>query len=171
MGDKPEITGRVWAFGDSVDTDQILPGYAMSAPREKLGQYAMAGSHIPDFAQKVQAGDIIVAGRNFGAGSSREQAPLALKDAGVGMVIAASFARIFRRNAINIGLPVLVAEAVDKVAAGQTLTVNIRTGRITLADGRVIPGQIPGESVLAILEAGGLIAKIRRELAVNGRKG
>lgn len=171
MGDKLEITGRVWAFGDSVDTDQILPGYAMSAPREKLGQYAMAGSQVPDFAQKVQAGDIIVAGRNFGAGSSREQAPVALKDAGVGLVIASSFARIFRRNAINIGLPVLVAEAADKVKTGQTITANVRTGRITLADGQVVGGQVPGESVLAILTAGGLIPKIRQELKENGRQG
>lgn len=171
MDDKLQFTGRVWAFGDDVDTDQILPGYAMSAPREKLGQYAMAGSPEPDFAKKVQAGDIIVAGRNFGAGSSREQAPVALKDAGVGLVIAGSFARIFRRNAINIGLPVLVADVAGKVATGQTITVCVKTGLVTLADGRTVQGQVPGDNVLAILTAGGLIPKIRQQLAQNGRKG
>ena len=104
--------GRVWNFEDNIDTDQILPGYAMTYPREALKDHAMAGSRVADFAKQVKNGDIIIAGANFGCGSSREQAPLALKDAGVGLIIATSFARIFRRNAINIGLPVLQADLV-----------------------------------------------------------
>lgn len=158
-------TGRVWNFEDNIDTDQILPGYAMTYPREALKDHAMAGSRIADFAKQVEAGDIIIAGANFGCGSSREQAPLALKDAGVGLIIATSFARIFRRNAINIGLPVLQADIVGKVGNGETVTADIRTAELKLPNGETINGTVPGENVIAILAAGGLIAKVRRQLA------
>ena len=161
-------TGRVWNFEDNVDTDQILPGYAMSFPREALKDHAMAGSRIADFAKKVQAGDIIIAGANFGCGSSREQAPLALKDAGVGLIIAISFARIFRRNAINIGLPVLQADLVNKVGDGDSVTADIRTAKVRLLTGETIMGAVPGDNVIAILAAGGLIARVRRQLAMKG---
>ena len=157
--------GRVWNFEDNIDTDQILPGYAMTFSREALKDHAMAGSRIADFAKQVKAGDIIIAGTNFGCGSSREQAPLALKDAGVGLIIATSFARIFRRNAINIGLPVLQADLVGKVGEGEAITADIRTAKIRLPNGQVIEGTVPGENVIAILAAGGLIAKVRCQLA------
>lgn len=161
------FSGRVWCFGDDVDTDQILPGYAMVYPREQLKEHAMAGSAIPDFVKQINPGDIIVAGRNFGAGSSREQAPVALKDAGVGAVIAVSFARIFRRNAINIGLPVVAVDLTGQVRSGEVISVDVKAGQAMLSDGRVIQGQAPGENVRAILAAGGLIAKVREQLAAK----
>lgn len=145
MGEELVFNGRVWLFGDSVDTDQILPGYAMSYPREQLRACAMAGSSRPNFTAEVSPGDIIVAGGNFGCGSSREQAPLALKDAGVALVIAASFARIFRRNAINIGLPVLQADMDGRVKDGDVVTAHLRGGQVVLADGSIITGQVPGK--------------------------
>src|SRR5690606_15063761 len=103
------ITGRVWKFGDNIDTDAIIPArYLNSADPANLAAHCMEDAD-PTFPSKVRPGDIIVAGRNFGCGSSREHAPLALKAAGVACVIAPSFARIFYRNAINIGLPILEA--------------------------------------------------------------
>lgn len=163
-----QIKGRVWVFDDNVDTDQILPGYAMAAPREKLKEFALAGSNQPDFAAKVQPGDIIVAGKNFGCGSSREQAPVALKEAGVALIIAKSFARIFRRNAVNIGLPVLTADLLPYVQSGDEIEVQLQEGKITvLATGVVITGQKLSQNVLDTLEAGGLINKIRRQLGIN----
>ena len=165
MSWKSKIRGRVWNLGGNVDTDQILPGYAMSAPVEKLKEYALAGSDIADFAVKVQAGEIIVAGENFGCGSSREQAPVALKEAGVGLVIAKSFARIFRRNAINIGLPVLVCDMERQVETGQEIEADLVSAEVTIcASGGKICGTILASSVLEILEAGGLIAKVRKQL-------
>lgn len=165
MENELKFQGNVWLFGDNVDTDQILPGYAMSFPREQLKDHAMAGSVISDFSSRIQAGDIIVAGKNFGTGSSREQAPVALKNAGVSAVIAVSFARIFRRNAINIGLPVLLAALDNEVQSGDNITMNMRDGQIILPDGKVIQGQVPGENVLAILKAGGLIPRVRQQLS------
>lgn len=169
MSESLIFEGRVWLFGDNVDTDQILPGFAMSYPRERLKECVMRGSLIPDFAARVKPGDIVVAGRNFGAGSSREQAAIALKDAGVSIIIATSFARIFRRNSINIGLPVLVADIFEKVNQGQCISVNVLKGEVYLPDGMVVHGKIPGGSVLEILIAGGLIPKVRQQLALNRR--
>jgi len=169
MDKKLIFQGRVWYFGeDIIDTDQILPGYAMTCEREQLKDYVLAGSKMPDFAKKVQPGDIIVAGKNFGAGSSREQAPVALQSSGVGAVVAQSFARIFRRNAINIGLPVLYADLIGLVKNGDEITVDFNTGEITLPDGRTVAGQQPGESVRSILAAGGLIPKVRQQLQRKG---
>lgn len=163
-----KVRGRAWKFGVNVDTDQILPGYAMAAPIDKLKDYALAGSEIPDFAQKVQPGDIIIAGDNFGCGSSREQAPVALKDAGTGVVIAKSFARIFRRNSINIGLPVLIADVVDKIKNGQQVEVDLITAEITIIEtGEKLQGQLLSANVLETLEAGGLIAKVRKQLHLS----
>lgn len=164
MDSRLVFSGRIWCLGDNIDTDQLLPGYAMAYPREQLKLHALAGSQIPDFAKRVKSGDIIVAGNNFGAGSSREQAPVALKDAGVAAIIAKSFARIFRRNSINIGLPVMCADIVDKVKNGDEIILDITTGEITLSDKTVIKGQRPGESVLTVLAAGGLIPKVRQQL-------
>lgn len=156
--------GACWIFGNNVDTDQILPGYAMAEPAEKLGSFAFAGSAVPDFAERVKPGDIVVAGQNFGCGSSREQAPVALFQAGVRLVIAASFARIFRRNAINIGLPVLVADIADQVHSGDVLHVDIARALIR-CDGTSFQGAPLSASSLATLRAGGLINRVRQELA------
>lgn len=158
--------GACWVFGGDVDTDQILPGYAMAEPAEKLGSFAFAGSAVPGFASLVKPGDIVVAGANFGCGSSREQAPAALLQAGVRLVIAASFARIFRRNAINIGLPALVADIAAHVRTGDTLTVDIERAHIRCGQ-TVFQGALLSESSLATLRAGGLINRVRRELAAR----
>lgn len=164
-----KIKGRVWVFGDNVDTDQILPGYAMAEPFDKLRLYVMAGSLVPDFAKKVSLGDIIVAGKNFGCGSSREQAPVALKGAGVSMVIAASFARIFRRNAINIGLPVLAADISEMVNSGDSIAVDLRSGKIEIGEETMLVSPL-SDNVLATLDAGGLINRVRQEFGlVKGR--
>ncbi|HHV79263.1 MAG TPA: 3-isopropylmalate dehydratase [Firmicutes bacterium] len=171
MGFSTVIRGRVWVFADDVDTDQILPGHSMSKPPEELGKYAMSGSAIPDFPTKVKCGDIIVAGFNFGMGSSREQAPVALKQCGVALVIAKSFARIFRRNAINIGLPVMVADTTG-LQNGDEIEVNLRTGSIRrLSDDWCVTG-IPVSAVaLETLEAGGLIEKVKRQVCGNEGRG
>ncbi len=158
-----KLTGQVWVFEDNVDTDQILPGYAMAEDFTGLGKFAMAGSKQPDFAAKVKQGDILVAGKNFGCGSSREQAPVALKAAGVSLIIAESFARIFRRNAINIGLPVLVAQVRDLVKTGDSLEADLAAGRIAIRD-REIAVQPLSANVLATIQAGGLINRVRQEI-------
>lgn len=163
-----EIQGRVWLFEDNIDTDQILPGYAMAAPRERLKDYALAGSLCPDFAQRVKPGDIIVAGKNFGCGSSREQAPVALKEAGVSLVIAQSFARIFRRNSINIGLPVLIADLSTYVHQGDEIIVNLNEAKITVASSGVqIIGEQLSSGILETLACGGLINKVRKQFGLG----
>lgn len=156
-----------WVFGENVDTDQILPGYAMVEKEENLGRFAMAGSPSPDFPTRVVPGEIVVAGPNFGCGSSREQAPVALKLAGVSLVIASSFARIFRRNAINIGLPVLQADIWNTVRTGDLLEVSLETGDIRSGN-TYWKGMPLSESALATLRAGGLINRVRLELGVPG---
>ncbi|HWR41948.1 3-isopropylmalate dehydratase [Sporomusa sp.] len=161
-----KLRGQVWVFDDNVDTDQILPGYAMAEDFSGLAKYAMAGSKEADFAKRVKQGDIIVAGKNFGCGSSREQAPVALQAAGVSLIIAPSFARIFRRNAINIGLPVLVADLGKYVQTGDWIEADLVQGIISTPD-REVAAQALSANVLATINAGGLINRVRQELGVN----
>ena len=120
------LRGKAWTFGRDVDTDLIIPArYLNMKTADELAQHVMEDAD-PEFANKVQPGDILVAKENFGCGSSREHAPLALKGAGVSVIIAKSFARIFYRNAFNTGLPILVApEAVDGITEGDQLTVDL----------------------------------------------
>ncbi len=121
-------SGRAWVFGDNVDTDQIIPAeYLVTMDSEELAGHAFEKAR-PDFARGVNRGDIIVAGRNFGCGSSREHAPRALIGAGVSCVVAESFARIFFRNSINIGLPVI--EAPIKADDGDVITVDLAGGEV-----------------------------------------
>lgn len=153
---------KVWVFGDDVDTDQIIASQYIILPGiDEMKGYAFE-SLDKDFAKKVQPGDIIVAGKNFGCGSSREQAPSVLKALGVQAIIAKSFARIFYRNAINIGLPVAVCDGVQPNAA--------KTGEaeLNLAGGRIESGgrgfactRLPAH-MQSILDAGGLIAYLNR---------
>ncbi len=162
------MKGKVWVFENDVDTDQILPGYAMAYPRENLKEYALAGSKYPDFAKLVEKGDILVAGENFGCGSSREQAPVALKKAGVSLIIAKSFARIFRRNAINIGLPVLMADLLPHIEHGDMIEVNLTEAKIFVPRTNfTLNGEKLSQNVLETLEAGGLINKVRKQLAIG----
>lgn len=168
MGAFQEIKGRIWLFDDNVDTDQVLPGYAMAAPRERLKEYALAGSKYPNFAKEIKTGEIIVAGKNFGCGSSREQAPVALKEAGVSLVIAQSFARIFRRNCINIGLPVLLADLYPQVEQGDEIAVSLDEAKIIIVkNGEKIFGRPLSSNILETLACGGLINKVRRQFGIG----
>lgn len=124
------IKGRAWKFGDDVDTDAIIPGrYLTLNNPEDLARYLFAGVR-PDFKEKIKQGDIIVAGENFGCGSSREHAPLAIKYAGISCVIAKSFARIFFRNSVNLGLPPIECKDADKIEEGDELEINLNNGII-----------------------------------------
>jgi len=155
------IKGSVLLLGENIDTDQILPGYAMAEPFDQLGKFALAGR--PDLARRIQSGIILVAGHNFGCGSSREQAPIALKMAGVSLIIAANFARIFRRNAINIGLPVYAADIAEFVRDGDVIEVDMENGIIACGD-KTINAAPLSAGVLKTLEYGGLIPQVRSEL-------
>lgn len=121
------LSGRAWVFGDNVDTDQIIPAkYLVTMNNDDLAKHAFENA-MPEFVRGVKKGDIVVAGRNFGCGSSREHAPRALMGAGISCVVAESFARIFFRNAINIGLPVIEARLASK--PGDIITVRLKEGR------------------------------------------
>ena len=126
------FTGKVWVLGDDIDTDIIIPTeYLALKTVQDMAPYAFSPLR-PELASQIKPGDMIVAGKNFGCGSSREHAPLAIKTAGVSCVIAKTFARIFYRNAINIGLPILECEAAsDAIAAGDEVSVDFDTGVIT----------------------------------------
>jgi 3-isopropylmalate/(R)-2-methylmalate dehydratase small subunit len=153
-------------FGDNVDTDVILPSkYMVLTDPKELAQHAMEGLDLT-FTKKANDGVILVAGKNFGCGSSREQAPLALKYAGVKCVLAESFARIFYRNAINIGLPVVECEGISrKVEEGDQVTVNLKTGTIkNQSNGITIQvTQIPS-FMLEVISDGGLIENLRKRM-------
>ena len=163
-----ELRGRAWKYGDNVDTDAIIPARYLnvSTPGE-LAVHCMEDMDLT-FAKQVQPGDVIVGGANFGCGSSREHAPLAIKGAGVSCVIAASFARIFYRNAINIGLPILECPgAVAGTEAGQTLQVNLSQGTIVNLDtGQTFQAESYPPFLIGIIEAGGLIPYTRRRLGL-----
>jgi 3-isopropylmalate/(R)-2-methylmalate dehydratase small subunit len=161
---------RVWRLGDNVNTDQIIPGrYNVTTDRAHLAKYCLC-EHRPDFAPGVAAGDVLVAGRNFGCGSSREHAAVALKATGLAAVIAGSFARIFYRNAINIGLPVLIApDAATALEDGDAIQVDIASGTIhDLARGRIFRAEPLPEFVQRIVEAGGIIPLVRQQGRLAG---
>jgi methanogen homoaconitase small subunit len=153
---------RVWKFGSDVDTDQIVPGrYApYMRPNEDVGKAAFIEAR-PEFAQSAQPGDVIVAADNFGCGSSREYAPFALKRRQVGAIIANSFARIFFRNAVNLGIPVFVApDVVAALADGAEVALDIEQNRIT-ADGCVYELPPLTDFAQAIVAAGGIVNYVR----------
>jgi 3-isopropylmalate dehydratase small subunit len=169
------IKGKAFYFGENIDTDQILPGYAMSALPEELGNFALKGSEKPDFPEVVQLGDIILADDNFGCGSSREQAPVALKSSGLGAVIASSFARIFRRNAINIGLPVLMTDHMalikKETKEGDLLELDVKNAILTnTRTGKTYELRQLSATTYETLAAGGLINKVRNILTTRGEK-
>jgi len=167
------IKGRVWKYGDDVNTDVIFPGkytYTVSDPAE-MGEHALEDLD-PEFRSQVQPGDVIVAGKNFGCGSSREQAVTCLVVKGVGAIIARSFARIYYRNCINNALPVIACpEAVDALENGDEVEVDLEAGEIRLArseTGRSVFTFPPlPEAVMGIFEAGGLIPYTRKRLGVE----
>jgi methanogen homoaconitase small subunit len=154
------IRGKAWIFGDDVDTDVIIPGkYLRTKDTALWAAHVMEGLD-PSFAARVEKGDLIVAGRNFGSGSSREQAPRALKDAGVAVVVARSFARIFYRNAINVGLPLMEADL--QVLQGEVLEVDLAAGTVRVGE-RVYSGTRLPDFLMEILQDGGLVAHRRRQ--------
>lgn len=164
------MSGRAVKFGDNIDTDVIIPAkYLVHTDPYELARHAMEGLD-PSFAEKAKFGVILVAGRNFGCGSSREQAPIALKYSGVKCVIAESFARIFYRNAINIGLPVVeCTSAPKKIDEGDLLSVDLEKGIIeNISKSLTIQASKLPSFILEILADGGLIENLRRRLAKSG---
>jgi 3-isopropylmalate/(R)-2-methylmalate dehydratase small subunit len=156
---------RIWMLGDNVNTDVIIPGrYNVTTDRAQLACYCLC-EVLPEFSRQVRAGDVILAGHNFGCGSSREHAPAAIQACGVQVVIARSFARIFYRNAVNIGLPVLVCEeAVLASADGQRLGVDLASGMIrNVTTGRTFQAEPLTPFVAQIVAAGGIIEYIRQQ--------
>ncbi len=153
--------GRVFKLGDGVSTDAIIPGrYNVTTDLAALGKACLIEAR-PDFGAEVKPGDVIVAGRNFGCGSSREHAPLAIKAAGVKAVVARSFARIFYRNAVNIGLPIIQCDGVyDAVAEGDPVAVDVKSGTIE-SGGRRFQGEQPSAVALTIMQAGSLVDLIK----------
>ena len=155
---------RAWKFGDDINTDVITPGrYTVTLDKSRLGEVAFI-EYRPEFANEVKQGDIVVAGRNFGCGSSREHSPVALKAAGVGAVVAKSFARIFFRNSINIGLPILICADTDMIDDGDELELDIRTGLIRdVTKGKEIQGEPLPDFIMKIVLQGGLVPFLRDE--------
>jgi 3-isopropylmalate/(R)-2-methylmalate dehydratase small subunit len=163
------IKGKAVKFGDNVDTDVILPGpYLVHTDPNELAKHAMEGLD-PKFAEKAADGVIVVGGKNFGCGSSREQAPIALKYAGVKSVLAESFARIFYRNSITIGLPVLACPGVSgRVEEGDMLVVDLQSGKVEdRTNGSVLQATKLPEFIMEILDDGGLIEHLKRRIETN----
>ena len=161
------MTGRVFKYGANVDTDAIIPArYLNVSEPAELAQHCMEDIDS-DFAQKVKPGDIIVATTNFGCGSSREHAPIAIKAAGVSAVVAKSFARIFFRNAINIGLPLLESpETVDNTNAGDILQIELETGTIkNITKGKTFNAKPYPRFMSEIIASGGLVEYTKKKIA------
>jgi 3-isopropylmalate/(R)-2-methylmalate dehydratase small subunit len=164
------MSGTVWKYGDNVDTDVIIPArYLNVSSPDELALHCMEDVS-PEFAGSVQSGDIIVAGENFGCGSSREHAPLAIKASGVACVIASSFARIFYRNAINTGLPILeCSDVVQDTEQGDELQVDLEAGTMTnLRTKRTYQTSPFPPFIMDIMESGGLIPFTRQRLGGSG---
>jgi len=168
------MCGRTWKFGDEIDTDSIIPGrYLDNYSPEFLAKHAMEGVD-PGFASKVTKGDIIVAGKHFGIGSSREQAPIALKAAGVTVILAESFARIFYRNAVNQGmLPLICPGCSGRFVEGEELCVDLDGGRAYARSepGRSLDIRAFPPVMAKIRSSGGLVGMVRAELAAEARGG
>jgi 3-isopropylmalate/(R)-2-methylmalate dehydratase small subunit len=157
-----QFRGRIWKFGDDIDTDVIIPArHLMTFDADELAKHVMEDID-PEFPQKVQEGDIIVAGKNFGCGSSREHAPIAIKGAGVSVVMAKSYARIFYRNGINIGLPLVECpEAVDEAEDGDILEIDTTEGFVVnTRTGNTYTAKQHAPYVQEIVNAGGLMEAV-----------
>jgi 3-isopropylmalate/(R)-2-methylmalate dehydratase small subunit len=156
------MEGKVWKFGDDIDTDIILPGrYLIYTDEERLRQHCMEGLDS-EFPNKVEKGDFIVAGKNFGCGSSREHAPIAIKGCGIQAVIAESFARIFYRNSTNVGLTLIEAPGISQyVKEGDKIEINMDNGVIIAGENRIEFKKLP-PFMMGILEEGGLINYLKK---------
>ncbi|MFH1394874.1 MAG: 3-isopropylmalate dehydratase small subunit [Candidatus Omnitrophota bacterium] len=159
-----KLKGKVHKFGDNINTDEIIPArYLNTSDPQELAKYCMEDAD-PDFMKKIQKNDVIVAGENFGCGSSREHAPIAIKAADISCVIAKSFARIFYRNAINIGLPIFTsAEAVDDLKENDMVEVNVDKGQISKSkQKKVYNAEIFPEFIKEMIKSGGLMAVAKK---------
>ncbi len=157
--------GRVWKYGDDINTDVIFPGryLAITDPQE-MAQHAMEDLD-PDFVKNVQEGDVVVAGSYFGCGSSREQAVTCLKYAGVSAVVAKSFARIFYRNAVNLGMPVVQCSETDRIEKGDEIEIDLKGGVLRIVNKKETLEFKPiPEFILGIIEDGGLIPNLKKKL-------
>ena len=165
-----KLKGFVHRYGDDVDTDVIMPAhYLVTTDPNELARHCMEGID-PEFVKRVKPGDIIVAGKNFGCGSSREHAPLAIKASGISCIIATTFARIFYRNAFNLGLPLLECiEASEELEGGEELEVNLSTGEIvSLEDGKRFQAQPVPPFMLELIRDGGLMRHVAKSLGLKG---
>lgn len=159
------LTGRAWVFGDKIDTDLLAPGYAMKKGPRGLAEHCLEAID-PEFATSVQPGDIVFGGEDFGIGSSREQAAISLKLLGVSAVVAKSFARIFYRNAINIGLPALKLEDSHEIATGDAVTIDLAAGTLTDdTSGRAYGFAPLPPHLREMIAAGGLMAQLEKDFA------
>jgi len=159
--------GKAWKFGDDIDTDAIIPArYLNTSDPAELAKHCMEDAD-PEFVKKMSKGDIIVAGENFGSGSSREHAPISIKACGISCVIAKSFARIFFRNCFNIGLPILEApEAVDEIEEGDELEINFQTGEIkNLTKNKIFKAQPIPDFMQELVKKGGLLNYVVEKVA------
>jgi 3-isopropylmalate/(R)-2-methylmalate dehydratase small subunit len=158
------MVGRVWKFGDDINTDVLAPGIYIKLPLENLASHCLE-SIEPSFANSVSVGDIVVAGKNFGMGSSREQAAQVLTKLGVAAVIASSFGGIFYRNAFNLGLPAIISTDVDQIEQDHKVIIDFKTGKISnVSAGKSLNADIIPENLLALVEAGGLVPYLDRKL-------
>ncbi|MDS1029324.1 3-isopropylmalate dehydratase small subunit [Bacillota bacterium LX-D] len=165
-----QLQGKTWKFGNDVDTDAIIPArYLNTSDPAELAKYCMEDSEKKDFSSQVKPGDIIVAGKNFGCGSSREHAPIAIKASGVSCVIAKSFARIFYRNAINIGLPIFESpEAAEGISEGDEILVDAEKGKITNLTKNETYDAMPFPPFMQeLIAAGGLMKYVGKKVAKN----
>ena len=157
--------GRAWVFGHGINTDVMAPGLYFKSPMEELARHCMEAI-APDFAPNVVAGDIVVGGRNFGIGSAREQAAMALQHLGVGVILAQSYGRIFYRNALNFGIPALIFPAAGEITAGDELRVDPVTGVVeNLTTGRDYAVAGLPEHLMAMVAAGGLMPWLKHRIA------
>ncbi|MFT9493732.1 3-isopropylmalate dehydratase small subunit [Anaerosolibacter sp.] len=157
-----KIEGRVWKFGDNINTDIISPPQYMELSIEEASKHAMS-TISPDFAKSVQRGDIMVAGNNFGSGSSRETSPLTLKHLGVGAIIAKSFARIFYRNAINVGILVVESSEADRIQDGDQIEIDYHNGFIknVTKEEMYECSKIP-QHIMDIINVGGFVSYLKQ---------
>ena len=161
------IRGRVWKYGDNINTDIISPGQYMSFPVEKQAEHAMEAID-PGFSKKVQRGDILVAGNNFGSGSSRETAQMVLKYHQIGAVVATSFARIFYRNSINVGLPVVEMSDTSLINEGDEIEIDLFAGKIINHTQKAeYKGTKLPEHLIEMVELGGLEPYLAKKLATS----
>ena len=154
---------KAWVFGDNIDTDVIVPGRYMKFGIEEIAKHCLEAVRS-DFSQQVTPGDFVVAGRNFGCGSSREQAPAALKHLGVAALVAESFAGLFYRNALNLGLPALVCKDAERIAPGDELTIDYGASQVCLSSGKKLPFEPIPAHLLEMVRDGGLLPHLEKRL-------